>query len=41
MATLNVVSGNQNDTLPIVYSNVRGYYMYQYNKIKADVSKDI
>lgn len=34
MQTLTIVSGNQNDDLPYIFSNVRGYYMYAYNKLK-------
>ena len=33
METLEVIEGNQNDTLPYIFSNVRGYYMYQYSKL--------
>lgn len=32
--TLKVLSGNQNDSLPYIFSNVRGYYMYLMSKIK-------
>lgn len=28
-----VLRANQNDTLPFIYSNVRGYYLYRHNKI--------
>lgn len=28
METLTIVAGNQNDDLPYIFSNVRGYYMY-------------
>ncbi len=31
---LSIIKGNQNDTLDFIYSNVRGYYFYRYNKIK-------
>ena len=34
METLTVIEGNQNDNLPYIFSNVRGYYMYQYSKLK-------
>lgn len=34
METLTIIDGNQNDTLPYIFSNVRGYYMYQYSKLK-------
>lgn len=32
-STIKVIPGNQNDGLPFVYSNVRGYYLYRYNKL--------
>ena len=32
-STLKLISGNQNDQLPLIYSNVRGYYLYRYNKL--------
>lgn len=32
--TLEVIQGSQNDDLPFVFSNVRGYYYYRYNKLK-------
>lgn len=31
--TLKIIQGNQNDDLPFVYANVRGYYFYRYNKL--------
>ncbi len=34
METLTIIDGNQNDNLPYIFSNVRGYYMYQYSKLK-------
>ena len=34
METLEIIEGNQNDNLPYIFSNVRGYYMYQYSKLK-------
>lgn len=34
LSTLKIMNGNQNDTLPFVFSNVRGYYMYRYNKLR-------
>ena len=40
MSTLSIVSGNQNETdLPYVFSNVRGYYMNLYSKIKQSEKK--
>lgn len=32
--TLNCVKGTQNDTLPSIFSNVRGYYMFQLNLLR-------
>ena len=35
MTTLNIVSGNQNETnLPFIFANVRGYYMYLYSTLE-------
>jgi plasmid segregation protein ParM len=34
METLTIIPGNQNDTLPYTFSNVRGYYMYLLSKLK-------
>lgn len=31
---LEIISGNKNDNLSCVFSNVRGYYMYLYNNLK-------
>lgn len=39
METLTIIPGNQNDTLPYTFSNVRGYYMYLYSKLKKTESK--
>ena len=33
--TLEIIKGSQNDDLPFVYSNVRGYYFYRFNKLGA------
>lgn len=30
MRTLQIIPSNRNDTLPFIYSNVRGYYLYRY-----------
>lgn len=30
---ITIINGNQNDTLPFVYSNVRGYYNYLYRRL--------
>lgn len=34
METLTIIPGNQNDSLPFTFSNVRGYYMYLLSKLK-------
>ena len=34
METLTIIPGNQNDTLPYTFSNVRGYYMYLLSKLR-------
>lgn len=34
MNTLTIINGNQNDNLPFIYNNVRGYYLYRYMKFK-------
>lgn len=34
LSTLKIMNGNQNDNLPFVFSNVRGYYMYRYSKLR-------
>lgn len=40
MRTLTILDGNQNDTsLPVVFANVRGYYMDQYAKLYNQLSK--
>lgn len=31
--TMKILKGNQNDDLPFVYANVRGYYFYRFNKL--------
>lgn len=36
MSTLNIISGNQNDTLSSVFANVRGYYMYLFGKMRKE-----
>ena len=33
--TLRIVEGNMNDNLPFIYSNVRGYYLFRYNKLNS------
>ena len=37
MKSLTVIPGNRNDKLPLLYSNVRGYYMFCYMSVKAGV----
>ena len=34
MTTLKVIDGSANDNIPAIFSNVRGYYMQQYNLLK-------
>lgn len=34
--TLTIIKGSQNDELPFVYANVRGYYYYRYNKLNQE-----
>lgn len=34
MESLKIINGNQNDMLPSIFSNVRGYYLYIVNKMK-------
>ena len=37
---LQIVNGNQNDTsLPFLFANVRGYFMYRYGKMEALIRK--
>lgn len=36
MTTLTIIAGNQNDTLPYIFSNVRGYYLYQFEKLQRN-----
>ncbi len=31
-----IISSTQNDELPAIFSNVRGYYFYRYNKLKKE-----
>lgn len=40
MESLKIINGNQNDMLPTIFSNVRGYYLYLVNKIKNKVAKE-
>lgn len=34
LGVIKILNGNQNDTLPFVYSNVRGYYLFRFSKLK-------
>ena len=34
MSTLTIIPGNQNDNLPYIFSNARGYYIYMLQNIK-------
>lgn len=36
-STLKIINGNQNDELPFIYSNVRGYYLYRFNKLGKEM----
>lgn len=38
MQTLKIIGGNQNDTLSHVFSNVRGYYLYQVGALRQKVA---
>jgi len=38
METLKVISGNQNEDLPHIFSNVRGYYYYLIGKLKKSTA---
>lgn len=35
--TLKILHGNQNDTLPFIYSNVRGYYLFRFNALAKEM----
>lgn len=37
--TLEIIQGNQNDELPFVYSNARGYYFYRFNKLGKELKE--
>lgn len=40
MTNLKIVAGNQNETsLPFVFANVRGYYMYRYSVLERSINK--
>lgn len=34
--TIKLIKGNQNDNLPFLYANCRGYYLYRYNRLARD-----
>lgn len=36
METLNIIPGNQNDNLPTIFNNVRGYYMNLYGTLRIN-----
>jgi plasmid segregation protein ParM len=38
MESLKIIIGNQNDMLPTIFSNVRGYYLYIVNKMKRQAA---
>ena len=38
-STLKILQGNQNDDLPFIYSNVRGYYLYRFNILGKELRK--
>ena len=40
MDSLKIISGNQNDMLPTIFSNVRGYYLYIVNKMKRQTGNN-
>lgn len=35
-STLKIIKGNQNDDLPFIFSNVRGYFLYRYNELNKN-----
>lgn len=39
MSTLKIIKGNQNDDLDFIFSNVRGYYLFRYNKLWKETIK--
>jgi plasmid segregation protein ParM len=39
LSNLTIIAGNQNDNIPYIFSNVRGYYMYLVSKLKRSVSR--
>lgn len=38
-STLHIIHGNQNDDLPFIFSNVRGYYLYRHNELLKEKRK--
>ena len=40
LSTLQLLYANQNDSLPFVYSNVRGYYLYRFNMLGKEQAKN-
>lgn len=39
METLHIIDGNKNDTLPLIFANVRGYYIYRLSMLKTAQKK--
>lgn len=37
-STLKILKGNENDGLPLVYSNCRGYYLYRQGKLRREAT---
>jgi molybdopterin biosynthesis enzyme len=33
METLKIINGNCNDNIPLIFANVRGYYLYRMTKL--------
>ncbi len=40
METLTVIGANQNDELPYIFANVRGYYVYLAGTLRAKIAKE-
>lgn len=39
MKSLTIITGNQNDSLSHIFSNVRGYYLYQIGMLKKEIAE--
>lgn len=37
LSTITILYGNQNDNLPLFFSNVRGYYLYRFNMLGREI----